>query len=101
MFYEAVAADNTRTISVAVSKDGVKGWKCLGHPVLTAGNLGLWDSGDVGAPCAVPMAGPLSSQGKLGANQIPFYCLDRALHSRICCTYSAVINGSFGWVGSD
>jgi len=63
MFYEAVAADNTRTISVAVSKDGVQGWKCLGRPVLTAGKVGLWDAGDVGAPCAVSMAGRLASRG--------------------------------------
>lgn len=61
MFYEAVAADNTRTISLAVSKDGVKGWKCLGHPILTAGAPGLWDAEDVGAPCAVSMAGTAGS----------------------------------------
>ena len=57
MFYEAVAEDDRRSIGVAVSKDGLKGWKCLDAPVLTASATTSWDSGDVGAPCAVNMEG--------------------------------------------
>ena len=57
MFYEAVAEDNTRSISVAVSKDGLTGWKCLGSPVLSADDTSGWDCGSVGAPCAVSMEG--------------------------------------------
>ena len=59
MFYEAVAADDSRSISVAVSKDGISGWKRLGRPILGPQRGSAWDSGDVGAPCAVPMAGML------------------------------------------
>ena len=60
MFYEAAAKDDSRTIGVAVSKDGLKGWKCLDAPVLTASANASWDSGNVGAPCAVSMEGGVS-----------------------------------------
>ncbi|KXZ52088.1 hypothetical protein GPECTOR_10g1111 [Gonium pectorale] len=58
MFYEAVAADNRRSIGLAVSKDGTS-WRRYGAPVLEAegGSApGAWDGGDVGSPCAVSMS---------------------------------------------
>ncbi|CAL8468150.1 g7689 [Coccomyxa elongata] len=55
MFYEGVARDNGRSIGMAVSADG-RDWRRLPRPVLEAGPPGAWDSGGVGAPCAVPMA---------------------------------------------
>ena len=57
MFYEAVAADNKRSISMAVSKDGVQDWQRLGRPVLEAGQPGSWDAGGVCSPSVVSMAG--------------------------------------------
>lgn len=57
MFYEAIAEDDSRTISLAVSRDGSKAWKCLGKPVIRAGGQGSWDAGGVGEPCAVSMEG--------------------------------------------
>lgn len=60
MFYEAVAPDNTRSISLAVSKDGVKNWKRLGKPILVGEKEDGWDSGGVGSPCPVSMAGNFS-----------------------------------------
>ena len=57
MFYEAVASDNTRSISMAVSKDGLKDWARLGQPILEAGQAGSWDAGGVCSPSAVSMAG--------------------------------------------
>ena len=57
MFYEAVAPDNRRSISMAVSGDGRGGWRRLGRPILEAGPQGAWDGGGVGAPCPVSMAG--------------------------------------------
>jgi hypothetical protein len=33
MFYEAVAADGSRAIGVAASKDGIRGWKRLDRSV--------------------------------------------------------------------
>ena len=56
MFYEAVAADNSRSIGMAVSKDGMTGWKRCPQPVLRAGEKGRWDSGAIGQPCAVSMS---------------------------------------------
>lgn len=38
MFYESVAGDGTRSIGLAASKDGIRGWKRLGrymHPLIT------------------------------------------------------------------
>ncbi|KAK9901696.1 hypothetical protein WJX75_008691 [Coccomyxa subellipsoidea] len=55
MFYEGVAADNARSIGLAVSTDGLS-WRRLPQPVLAAGPPGAWDCGGVGAPCAAPMA---------------------------------------------
>lgn len=69
MFYEAVAADDSRTIGVAVSKDGVKSWKCADAPVLSASTTGSWDSGDVGAPCAVSMEGEISDLRSSSASE--------------------------------
>jgi hypothetical protein len=58
MLYEAVAADGTRSVGVATSKDGRGGWARSPAPLLSpAGGRGAWDAGGVGAPCAVPMAG--------------------------------------------
>ncbi len=62
MLYEAVAADNRRSVGMAVSKDGTS-WKRYGRPVLlpagaeaeAAGGVS-WDEGDVGSPCAVSMS---------------------------------------------
>lgn len=62
MMYEAVAADNRRSVGMAVSKDGTS-WKRYGRPVLlpaaaeaeAAGGVS-WDGGDVGSPCAVSMS---------------------------------------------
>ncbi|CAK0770976.1 hypothetical protein CVIRNUC_003820 [Coccomyxa viridis] len=56
MFYEAVASDDTRSISMAVSKDGLKDWARLGRPILEAGQPGSWDAGGVCSPSAVSMA---------------------------------------------
>ena len=58
MFYEGVAADNARSIGLAVSTDGLS-WRRLPQPILAAGPPGAWDCGGVGAPCAAPMAGAL------------------------------------------
>ena len=38
MFYEAVAADGSRAIGVAASKDGIRGWKRLDRSVALPGN---------------------------------------------------------------
>ena len=57
MYYEAVAADNKRSIGMAVSQDGVKDWRRLGRPVLEAGQPGSWDAGGVCSPSVVSMAG--------------------------------------------
>ena len=62
MFYEAVASDDTRSISMAVSKDGLKDWVRLGRPILEAGQPGSWDAGGVCSPSAVSMAGETLSQ---------------------------------------
>ncbi len=58
LFYEAVAPDSSRTIGLAVSKDGLSGWERLDTPVLAPSEEeGAWDAGAVGAPCAVCMSG--------------------------------------------
>ena len=62
MFYEGVARDDSRSIGVAVSTDGLRGWKRVSDgPVLSASesssSSSSWDDGGVGAPCVVPMAG--------------------------------------------
>ncbi|KAG2502055.1 hypothetical protein HYH03_000549 [Edaphochlamys debaryana] len=59
MFYEAVGADNRRTVGLAVSKD-CSNWRRYGSPVLAAagedeGAGEAWDGGDVGSPCGVSM----------------------------------------------
>lgn len=57
MFYEGVASDNTRSIGVAVSEDGLLGWKRYSSPVLSpSSDKDAWDSGSVGTPWAVSMA---------------------------------------------
>lgn len=57
MFYEAVAADGTRSIGLATSADGKKSWQQQPDPVLTASQTaGAWDAGSVGTPCAVAMS---------------------------------------------
>ncbi|RMZ57140.1 hypothetical protein APUTEX25_003597 [Auxenochlorella protothecoides] len=45
MFYEAVAADNTRSIGLAVSPDGLGDWQRTPDPILRAGGEGAWDEG--------------------------------------------------------
>ena len=54
MFYEAVASDDTRSISMAVSKDGLKDWARLGRPILEAGQPGSWTLGASAAPLLSP-----------------------------------------------
>ena len=57
MFYEAVAEDDSRSIGMAVSPDGLRSWKRHPTPVLAAsGEEGVWDNGGVGTPWAVSMA---------------------------------------------
>lgn len=58
MFYEAVAADGSRSIGLAVSDDGLRNWRRSPEPVLSAstGDSEAWDSGAVGTPWAVSMA---------------------------------------------
>eukprot|EP00884_Botryococcus_braunii_P011639 jgi/Botrbrau1/20476/Bobra.145_2s0036.1 len=56
MFYEGVAGDGSRGIGLAVSKDGLHDWQRFEAPVLEASPAG-WDSGSVGLPCSLPMAG--------------------------------------------
>lgn len=56
MFYEGVAADGSRAIGLATSKDGIRNWQRYDKPVLEASLVG-WDSGSVGVPCAMQMAG--------------------------------------------
>ena len=63
MFYEGVAKDGTRSIGVAVSRDGQDTWTRHPHPILSPSSQpGAWDGASVGAPCAVPMAGDALSQ---------------------------------------
>jgi hypothetical protein len=60
MFYEGVdAATGDTAVGVAVSRDGLSGWRAsAAAPVLAAApSPSAWDGGCVGAPCAVPMAG--------------------------------------------
>lgn len=58
MFYEAVAYDNRRSIGLAVSKDGIRGWQRYSKPVLAPSTAegGGWDCASVGTPWAVSMA---------------------------------------------
>lgn len=57
MFYEAVAADGSRSIGLATSQDGRSGWTRCPEPLLTRSQQeGAWDAGSVGAPCAVAMS---------------------------------------------
>jgi hypothetical protein len=56
MFYEGVGADGTRSIGMAVSKDG-RSWERCPEPVLQPNpEAGAWDGGSVGAPSAVSMS---------------------------------------------
>jgi hypothetical protein len=85
MFYEAVARDNTRSIGMALSRDGRSGWRRLGRPVLEAGPPGAWDAGGVGAPCPVSMAGDVlypcctPSRITLHASEATPLCCRRAM----------------------
>lgn len=57
MFYEAVAADGSRSIGLATSKDGRSSWQRQAEPLLgPSQQAGAWDAGSVGAPCAVAMS---------------------------------------------
>jgi hypothetical protein len=56
MFYEGYGANGRRSIGVAVSKDGKSGWRRHSEPVLSAAEGDVWDSYEVGTPCAVSMA---------------------------------------------
>ncbi len=91
MFYEAVAADNTRSISMAVSKDGVRDWQRLGRPILEAGQPGSWDAGGVCSPSVVSMAGE-RIQGTHARHDCPAQGLPAtatAAESAACMPYSA------------
>lgn len=58
MFYEAVDKAGRRCVGVATSSDGLHDWQRHPEPVLHAsGESNAWDSGGVGSPCAVSMAG--------------------------------------------
>ena len=56
--YEAVAADGSRSVGMAVSKDASK-WKRCPWPVFQGSEAasGAWDQGEVGAPWGVSMSG--------------------------------------------
>jgi hypothetical protein len=57
MFYEAVAADGSRSIGLATSADGRSSWRRSPEPILRpSDNAEAWDAGGVGAPCAVAMS---------------------------------------------
>ncbi|WIA38670.1 hypothetical protein OEZ86_001976 [Tetradesmus obliquus] len=57
MFYEAVAADGSRSIGLATSADGRSNWKRCSQPILQPNDAAdAWDAGGVGAPCAVAMS---------------------------------------------
>ena len=56
MWYEAYDAEGRSSIGLAVSDDGVKGWRRHSEPVLSAADGDAWDSSAVGSPCAVSMA---------------------------------------------
>lgn len=57
MFYEGISNDQVRSIGLAVSDDGVSGWKRYPKPVLSPSQQdGSWDSGSIGTPWAVSMA---------------------------------------------
>lgn len=57
MFYEGVAPDGARSVGLAASQDGRGGWATVGsEPVLAPADADAWDSGSVGAPCAVAMS---------------------------------------------
>eukprot|EP00897_Mesotaenium_endlicherianum_P010420 jgi/Mesen1/9406/ME000614S08665 len=57
MLYEGVAADGTRSIGLAQSRDGLWTWERVGDgPVFGPSPLeGAWDSKGVGSPCLVEM----------------------------------------------
>lgn len=58
MAYEGVARDGKRSIGLAVSEDGLKGWRQVSDkPVLMASSEDGWDSRGVGSPCLVQMDG--------------------------------------------
>ncbi|KAL6596249.1 hypothetical protein ACP70R_047613 [Stipagrostis hirtigluma subsp. patula] len=59
MVYEGVDADGRVSIGMAVSEDGLKGWRrCSEMPVLCPSEEDEgWDSAGVGSPCLVQMDG--------------------------------------------
>ena len=54
MFYEGVGEGGVRSIGLAVSQDGIGGWKRHEEPVV-APSADNWDAGGVGQPWAVSM----------------------------------------------
>lgn len=57
MFYEGVARDNARSIGLAVSEDGIRGWRRHSRSLLKPEDSDAsWDGGSVGTPWAVSMA---------------------------------------------
>lgn len=56
MFYEGFDEEGRRSIGVAVSADGLGGWRRHSEPILQGGEAGAWDEAEVGTPCAVSMA---------------------------------------------
>ncbi|XP_052186249.1 uncharacterized protein LOC127797414 [Diospyros lotus] len=58
MVFEGVAADEERSIGLAVSNDGLKNWQRVqGEPVLKPSEEDGWDNEGVGSPCLVQMDG--------------------------------------------
>ena len=87
MFYEAVAADNRRSIGMSVSKDGVRDWQRLARPVLEAGQPGSWDAGGVCSPSIVSMA------GKYHYQKFPLLHHDVCLSSNLRTTSDPLLYG--------
>ncbi|XP_055806351.1 uncharacterized protein LOC129874969 [Solanum dulcamara] len=59
MVYEGVDGNGRRSIGMAISSDGLKGWRRIqeNHPVLMKCEEGGWDSEGVGSPYLVEMDG--------------------------------------------
>lgn len=57
MFYEGVDDKGHTAIGLAVSTDGLTGWKRCPNPVFAESDQeGAWDAAAVGQPCGVSMA---------------------------------------------
>lgn len=67
MAYEGVGVDGRRNIGMAISSDGLKGWRRVNSssPVLKQCEEHGWDSEGVGSPCLVQMDGDEDCQWRL------------------------------------